>query len=224
MSGDLLPLTAFTAGVALLAVALLFPPGLALAWLLARKTWRGKALLETCVALPLALPPVVTGLLLLVLLGRRGPVGGWLHDRWDIDLVFAWPAVVVALGVMAFPLFVRTVRAAIEEVDPALEQTARTLGAGEWRVFRTVTLPLSRRGWIAGTLLAFARALGEFGATIMVAGVIPGRTMTLSTAIYQDILLGKDGEAWQLAAVVGAMAFAALWLGERIQKRKGNTP
>ena len=220
--GDVLSLTGFTAGVALLAVALLFPPGILLAWILARREWRGKSFVETCVALPLALPPVVTGLLLLVLLGRRGLIGGWLHDRWGFDIVFAWPAVVVALGVMAFPLFVRTVRAAIEEVDPALEQTARTLGAGEWRVFRTITLPLSRRGWIAGTLLAFARALGEFGATVMVAGTIPVRTMTLSTAIYQDVLLGKDGEAWVLAAIVASMAFAALWFGERLQKKRGN--
>ncbi|SDU23716.1 molybdate transport system permease protein [Verrucomicrobium sp. GAS474] len=220
MSDPVLHLTAFTAGAALLAVALIFPPGIALAWLLARKEWPGKSLVETCVALPLALPPVVTGLLLLVLLGRRGPIGGWLHAH-GIDLVFAWPAVVLALAVMALPLFVRTVRAAIEEVDPALEQTARTLGAGEARVFRTVTLPLSRRGIVAGTLLAFARALGEFGATVMVAGIIPGKTMTLSTAIYQDVLEGRDDEAWLLVAIVAAMAFAALWFGERLQKRKG---
>jgi len=217
MGDGALHLTLFTAGMALLAVALLWAPGMLLAWVLARREWKGKAVVETLVALPLALPPVVTGLLLLVLLGRRGPLGGWLHAH-GVEVVFAWPAVVAALAVMAFPLFVRTVRAAIEEVDPELEQAARTLGAGEWRVFRTVTLPLSRRGWLAGTLLAFARALGEFGATVMVAGMIPGRTMTLSTAIYQDVLLGKDGEAWTLAAVVAAMAFAALWLGERIQK------
>ena len=220
MSGDTLSLTAFTTGTALLAVALLFAPGIVLAWLLARREWRGKSVVETLVALPLALPPVVTGFFLLILLGRHGPIGSWLHTGWDIDLVFAWPAVVAALGVMAFPLFVRTVRAAIEEVDPALEQTARTLGAGEARVFFTITLPLSRRGWVAGTLLAFARALGEFGATIMVAGYIPGQTATLALSIYHLVQLNRDGEALQLLAVAVGIAFAAVWFGEWFLRRR----
>jgi molybdate transport system permease protein len=142
--------------------------------------------------LPLVLPPVVTGLVLLKLLGRRGPLGGWLWETFGVELVFTWKAVMVALAVMSLPLLVRAARAAFEQVDRRLEQQARTLGAGEWRVFLTITLPLARRGVLAGTLLAFARALGEFGATVMVAGNIPGRTTTLSVAIDSLVQLGDD--------------------------------
>jgi molybdate transport system permease protein len=209
----------FTARMAVLSTVLILPPGVALAWALARLQWRGKALVETFVALPLVLPPVVTGLALLKLFGRRGPLGHWLYMQFDLDVVFTWRAVVLALAAMSFPLLVRTVRVAIEEVNPTLEQIARTLGAGEWRVFFTVTLPLARRGLLAGTLLAFARALGEFGATIMVAGNIPGETTTLSVALYQYVQLGQDLHAWPLAAVSVALAFFALWLSERLQRR-----
>jgi molybdate transport system permease protein len=131
------------------------------------------------VTLPLVLPPVVTGLVLLRLFGRRGLVGRWLYEQFGVQVIFTWRAVVIALAVMSLPLFVRAARVAFEEVNPRFEQMARTLGAGEWRVFFTITLPLARRGVLGGTLLAFARALGEFGATIMVAGNIPGQTTTL---------------------------------------------
>ena len=193
---------------------------MALAWLLARKSWRGKVLVETFVALPLVLPPVVTGLLLLKLLGRRGPLGHWLHDQLGLEVIFTWRAVVLALAVMSFPLLVRTLRAAIEEVNPALEQMARTLGAGPWRVFFTVTLPLAKRGLLAGTLLAFARALGEFGATIMVAGNIPGQTTTLAVSIYQSVELGEDSHALLLAGLSTMLAFGALLAAAWLQGSK----
>jgi molybdate transport system permease protein len=209
----------FTARMALISTLLTVPAGLLLAWALARGNWRGKTLVETMVSLPLVLPPVVTGLALLKLFGRRGPLGAWLHDHAGIDVVFTWKAVVMALTVMSLPLFVRAARAAFEQVDPGLEQLARTLGAGEWRVFRTITVPLARRGILAGSLLAFARALGEFGATIMVAGNIPGQTTTLSVAIYQHIQSGEDAHAWSLAAVSAVIAFAAVWLSELLVKK-----
>ena len=210
----------FTARMAVLSTFVIAPPGLALAWLLARRQWRGQALVETLVSLPLVLPPVVTGLVLLKLFGRRGPIGHWLQDRLGVEVVFTWKAVVLALAVMSLPLFVRAARTAIEEVNPLFEQLARTMGASEWRVFFTITLPLARRGVLAGTLLAFARALGEFGATIMVAGNIPGQTTTLSVAIYQQVQLGQDGHAWTLALVAGALAFFAVWGSERLLRRR----
>jgi molybdate transport system permease protein len=220
MTGEEWHVVGFTAGMAVLSTLLLLVPGTALAWLLARKQWRGKALVETLVALPLVLPPVVTGLLLLKLFGRRGPLGGWLYHQFGLDVVFTWRAVVLALAVMALPLFVRVVRAAIEEVNPALEQMAHTLGAGRWRVLFTITLPLAKRGLFAGTLLAFARALGEFGATIMVAGNIPGRTTTLAVSIYQNVQMGEDNHALLLAGVSLALALAALWGSERLLRKR----
>jgi len=210
----------FTAQMAVVSTLLILPFGLALAWLLARRQWRGKVLVETLVSLPLVLPPVVTGLVLLKLFGRRGAVGNWLLEWFGIEVVFTWKAVVLALAVMSAPLFVRAARTAIEEVNPLYEQLARTLGASEWRVFATITLPLARRGVLAGALLAFARALGEFGATIMVAGNIPGQTTTLSVAIYQHVQLGKDGHAWTLAAVSAVLAFLAVWASEWLLRRQ----
>ena len=210
----------FTLRMAVLSTLLILPLGLALAWCLARLHWRGKTFVETLVSLPLVLPPVVTGLILLQLFGRRGPVGHWLHDYLGMDVVFTWRAVVLALGAMSLPLLVRAVRTAIEDVNPLYEQLARTLGASEWRVFWTITLPLARRGVMAGTLLAFARALGEFGATIMVAGNIPGQTTTLSVAIYQYVQLGQDSHAWSLAGASAMVAFVAVWLSEYLLRRK----
>lgn len=210
----------FTLRTSALAVLLILPPGLALAWLLARHRWPGKAVVETLVALPLVMPPVATGLILLKLLGRRGPVGAFLHERLGLDVVFTWRAVVLAMAVMSFPLLVRGARVAFEGIDPRLEQIARTLGAGEPRVFLTVTLPLAANGILGGTLLAFARALGEFGATILVAGNIPGRTSTLSLAIYQLVQLGRDADAFRLLAVAVAVAFAAVWASEAFLRRR----
>jgi molybdate transport system permease protein len=202
-------LVVFSTRMALTATALLLLPGLGLAWLLARRRFPGKALLETFVSLPLVLPPVATGVLLLELLGRRGLVGGALAAR-GIDVVFTWRAVVVAMAAMSLPLLVQTARAAFEAVDGRLEQVARTLGAGEARVFATVTLPLARRGVAAGALLAFARAIGEFGATILVAGNIPGRTSTLAMSIWHRFQLGDERGALRLVAVSTVLAFAAV--------------
>jgi molybdate transport system permease protein len=217
---DELQVLRFTVAVALLAVALLAAPGLALAGLLARKDFRGKALLETLVALPLVMPPVATGLLLLKLLGRRGPLGRASHALFGADIAFTWRAVVAAMMVMSLPLLVRSARVAFEEVSPRLEAIARTLGAGEARVLMTVTLPLATRGIVAGLLLAFARALGEFGATILVAGNIPGRTTTLATGIYGYVQLGQDDRAFRLLAVAVAIAFAAVLAAETWLRRR----
>ncbi|RBP48037.1 molybdate transport system permease protein [Roseimicrobium gellanilyticum] len=209
-----------TTWVSALSVLLILPPGVAVAWLLARKEWPGKSLVETFVALPLVLPPVATGLILLKLLGRRGPIGGWLHESFHVDIVFTWKAVLIALGVMSFPLLVRSLRTAIEEVPVRLEGIARTLGASPWRVFWTITLPLARRGLAAGVVLAFARALGEFGATIMVAGFIQGETSTISLVIYQHVQTGHDHEAMKLLVVAVIMAFIALWISETLSRRR----
>ena len=219
MSPDAWQVTWFTAWVAVVSTLCILPPGLALAWLLARRDWPGKSVVETLVALPLVMPPVATGLLLLKLLGRRGVLGHWLETSLGIEIVFTWKAVVVATAVMSFPLLVRTARVAFENVSPRLEHVARTLGAGPWRVFWTITLPLARQGVIAGAVLAFARALGEFGATVMVAGFIPGKTETLSLSIYHLVQLGRDSEALVLLMIAVALAFGAVWSSERLLRR-----
>jgi molybdate transport system permease protein len=216
MSATELGILGLTLRTAALATVLIVPPGLAVAWLLARYRWRGKSLVETLVALPLVMPPVATGLLLLQLLGKRGPVGRLL----PFDIVFTWRAVVIAMMVMSFPLLVRAARVAFEEVNPRLEQIARTLGARDARVFATITLPLAARGIASGMLLAFARAIGEFGATILVAGNIPGRTTTLSLAIYNLVQLGRDAAAFRLLGVSVAVAFAAVWITEAFLRRR----
>ena len=220
MSSDEWQILGLTLRTAALATLLIVPPGLFIAWLLARHRWRGKSLVETLVALPLVMPPVATGLILLQLLGRRGPIGGWLHRTFELDVVFTWRAVVIAMMVMSFPLLVRAARVAFEEVNPRLEQIARTLGAGNARVFVTITLPLAARGIASGLLLAFARAIGEFGATILVAGNIPGRTTTLSLAIYNLVQLGRDGEAFRLLGIAVVIAFAAVWITEAFLRRR----
>ncbi len=201
-----------------LSVLVILPPGVALAWLLAKRNWPGKAVVETLVALPLVLPPVATGLILLQLLGRRGVVGGWIYQHWGIEIVFTWKAVLIALGVMSFPLLVRSARTAFEEVPVRLEGIARTLGAGPWRTFWTISLPLARRGLAAGVVLAFARALGEFGATIMIAGFLQGETSTLALTIYQDVQTGDDAHAMKMLVVSLLLALAALVVSERLSK------
>lgn len=214
----------FTLRMAALATLFLAVPGLTLAWVLARYRWPGKTFVETIVALPLVMPPVATGLILLTLLGRRGVVGSWLHGALGIDVVFTWRAVVVAMSVMSLPLLVRTARVAFEEVDRRLEQVARTLGASDARVFLTVTLPLAARGIISGLLLAFARSIGEFGATIVVAGNIPGRTSTLSVSIYDFVQLGRDADAFRLLGVAVLIAFAAVFIAETFLRRSAARP
>lgn len=215
MTPDDVRLIAFTLGVAALAVVLALPFGLAFGWILARRDWPGKSLVETALMLPLVLPPVVTGLLLLKLLGRNGPLGGWLEAR-GVEVVFTWKAVVLALAVMSFPLLLRSIRTAFEEVPRHLEEAASTLGRTPWQVFLRVSVPLARRGIGAGLVLGFARALGEFGATVMVAGLIPGVTETVPLAIYRSFQAGDDGRVWMLAGVSAVIAFAALWLGGRL--------
>lgn len=217
---DVFPVTLFTLGVALLSTLLILPGGVALGWLLARRRWPGKVLVETFVALPLVIPPVATGLILLKLFGRRGVLGRFFENSLGIEIVFTWKAVVLATAVMSFPLLVRAARVAFEEVNLRFEETARTLGAGPWDAFWTVTLPLARRGILAGCVLAFARALGEFGATIMIAGMIPGETITLALGIYHEVQLGHDDAALGLLLISVGLAFGALWLNERLSRRR----
>ncbi len=210
----------FTAWVSALSTVVILPFGLALAWALARCDWPGKSAVETLISLPLVMPPVATGLILLQLFGRRGTIGGFLHDKLNFDVIFTWRAVLLALAVMSLPLLVRSARVAFEGVNPRLEQIARTLGAGNWRVFFTITVPLAARGIVAGMILAFARALGEFGATIMIAGNIPGKTSTLSLAIFQNVQLGEDAHAFRLLGVSVVLAFAAVWTSEFLLRKK----
>jgi molybdate transport system permease protein len=205
--------------VATLSTLCILPLGVVAALLLARYRGPGKGAVETLLALPLILPPTAVGLLLLELLARRAPLGAWLASR-SIEIVFTWKAVLVATAVMSFPLLVRSARTAFEEVDPRLVGIARTLGCGPVAAFFRVTLPLAWRGVLAGTVLAFSRALGEFGATVMIAGNIPGKTQTLALAIFHDSQIGRDDRALVLAGVTVVLAFGALWLTEWISRRQ----
>ena len=204
----------FTAWVSALSTLVILPLGVGIAWLLARHDWPGKSFVETIVTLPLVMPPVATGLILLKVLGRRGMIGRFFYERLHMDIAFTWRAVLAALAVMSFPLLVRSARVAFEQVNPRFEQIARTLGAGEVRVFFSISAPLAARGIIGGVILAFARALGEFGATIMVAGNIPGKTATLSLATYEAVQLGEDSTAFKLLGISVALAFGAVWTSE----------
>ncbi len=216
MSGgvDLLEVVALSLRVATASTLLILIPGVATAWLLSRRRWRGRAVLDTLVTLPLVLPPTAVGLLLLYLFSPDGPLGGPL-DRWlGVRVVFTWWAATLAAGVVSFPLLVRGVRGALDEVDPRLVQMARTLGRNGWQSFRDIELPLAWRGIAAGALMAFSRALGEFGATILVAGNIPGRTQTLALGLFQRAQVGDDVGAWRLASVAVVLAVLALWVTE----------
>jgi molybdate transport system permease protein len=215
---DVWRITWFTVATAACATLLMLPPGLFVAWLLARRRFRGRLLLETFVSLPLVMPPVATGLILLMLIAPRGPIGRLLGGA-GISIVFTWKAVVLAMIVMGLPLMIRTVRAGIEQVDRRYEAVASTLGARPLRVFFTITLPLALPSVLAGSVLAFARALGEFGATIMIAGSIPGATRTLAVAIYSFAETGRDDEAAVLVGISAAIAFAALWLSNWMSER-----
>ena len=214
----------FTLWAAALSTMLIFPLGIAAAWALARWDFHGKSIFETILALPLVMPPVATGLILLRILGRRGILGRFLDEALGLEIAFTWRAVVVATGVMSFPLLVRSARVAFQEVNPRLEQIARTLGANDLKVFRSITVPLALRGILSGVVLAFARALGEFGATILVAGNIPGKTATLSLSIYQAVQLGQDATAYRLLGISTAIAFAAVWSSEFIQRYRRRPP
>jgi len=208
--------------IAFVATLAALPFGIAVAWLLARKQFWGKALLDGIVHLPLVLPPVVTGYLLLITFGRRGAVGMLLHDWFGIVFSFRWTGAALAAGVMGFPLLVRAIRLSIESIDRKLEQAASTLGASPLWSFLTITLPLALPGIIAGMVLCFAKALGEFGATITFVSNIPGETQTISAAIYTYTNVpGGDAAATRLVIVAIAIALLALVLSEWFARRAG---
>jgi molybdate transport system permease protein len=208
----------------LVATAWALPFGIAVGWLLARGKFWGKTVLDGLVHLPLVLPPVVTGYLLLMWFGRKGPIGGFLYDHFGVVFAFRWTGAALASGVMGFPLLVRPIRLALEAIDRRLEDAAATLGANPALTFFTVTLPLALPGIVAGLLLCFARALGEFGATITFVSNIPGETQTISAAIYTFLQIPDgDAAAGRLVAVAIVLALAALigaeWLGRRASAR-----
>lgn len=217
MTADTWTIARFTLLMAATATLLALPPAIGVGWLLARRSFPGKALLETFVSLPLVLPPVATGLFLLWLFGRRSPVGRAL-DAVGLEVVFTPTAVVIAMIAIGFPLIARSVRAGIEQVDQRFERIAETLGAGPFRILTTITLPLAARSIVAGAVLGFSRALGEFGATIMVAGAIPGRTQTLAVGIYTFVETGRENDAWVLVLISAVLAFGALALSNRIAR------
>ena len=195
--------------------------GIGMGFLLARGRFWGREVLDTILTLPMVLPPTVLGYYLLVLLGRKGMLGSWLQAQFGINLIFTWQGAVIAAMMVTFPLVVKPARAAFEQVNPQLEQAARMLGLNEWSVFCRVSLPLAWRGILAGVLLAFARALGEFGATLMVAGSIPNQTQTLSIAVYEAVQAGQDDLANQLVLLISAVCITILLLVGRLGKTKG---
>jgi molybdate transport system permease protein len=206
--------------IATVATAVALPFGIAIATLLARKSFWGKSLVDALIHLPLVLPPVVTGYLLLITLGRQAPVGAFLDQHFGIVFAFRWTGAVISCGVMSFPLMVRAIRLSIEAVDRRLEDAAATLGANRFWSFITVTLPLTLPGIIAGCMLAFARALGEFGATITFVSNIPGETQTISAAIYTLTQIpGGDAAALQLVIVAALISVAALVIAEWLARR-----
>jgi molybdate transport system permease protein len=206
--------------VAIVGVAGSLPFGIAIAWLLARCNFPGKSLVDGIVHIPLVVPPVVVGYGLLVLFGRRGPVGAWLYEHFDITLIFTWKGAALASAVMGFPLLVRATRLSIEAVDRKLEAAARTLGAGPFDVFASVTMPLALPGLLAGIVLAFARGLGEFGATIIFVGNIPGETRTIPIAIY-TLTQDPEGDlaALRLSVISVILALIALMFSEILARR-----
>lgn len=209
--------------VAVFCTLIIAIPGIAVAWLLAKKSFIGKALVDGLVHLPLVLPPVIPGFLLLLLLGNQGLIGKWLHETFDITIAFTWVGAVVASAVMGFPLMVRSARLAISQVDNGLEAAAQSLGAHPIRVFFTVTLPVAMPGVITGLILAFSRSLGEFGATITFVGNIEGETRTLPLAIYSYTQLpGGDIPAMRLVIMSMVLALGALMLSERLERKANN--
>lgn len=226
MTGWLTPeewsVVALSLRVSVVAVVLTMPLAYGLAWLLSRRRFPGRIVLDALVHLPLVLPPVVTGWLLLLVLGRQGPVGAWLDEQFGITLVFRWTGAAVAAAVMALPLMVRAMRLSIEAVDRRLVDAARTLGARPWRAFLTITLPLSAPGIAAAAMLGFARSLGEFGATITFASNIVGETRTLPLAIYSGLQIpGAEGQVARLAVISVVLSIAALVVSELLVRRSG---
>ena len=222
-----LALVGLSLQVAVVATAMNLLPALAVSWLLVRRRVRGAFVLDLLISLPLALPPVAIGFFLLLALGREAPLGRAARAVFGGDIVFTWFAAAIAGAVVSFPLVARSIMVAMAGVDRRLELGARTLGAGPWRVFLTVTIPLAYRGILAGLLLGFVRALSEFGATIVVAGNIAGRTETLPLAVYSNILLGKDEQALRLIGITIALAVVTLaahnWLLARVGAARGRS-
>jgi molybdate transport system permease protein len=211
---------ALTIRISVVATLCALPFGIGVGWLLARREFWGKSVLDGLVHLPLVLPPVVTGYLLLISFGRRGPVGAFLYDHFGVVFAFRWTGAALACGVMGFPLMVRPIRLALEAIDRKLEAAASTLGANRGWVFLTITLPLALPGIIAGVVLCFARALGEFGATITFVSNIPGETQTISAAIYTLTQIpGSDAAAGRLVLISLVLAFAALFASEWLSRR-----
>ncbi|XLZ72209.1 molybdate ABC transporter permease subunit [Massilia sp. SR12] len=202
--------------VALWATAIDLVLGLGFGYLLARKRFPGRELLDAVLTLPMVMPPTVLGYYLLVLIGRNGPLGHWLQHHFGINLIFTWQGAVIAAAVVAFPLVLKGARSAFEAVDVQLEQAARVLGVSSFSVFLRVSLPLAWRGVLAGTLLAFARSMGEFGATLMVAGSIPGKTQTLSIAVYEAVQAGQDDTANLLVLVTSVTCIIVLVAANRL--------
>ncbi len=209
------------AGWATLIVTVL---GVAVGFALARGRFPGRDVLDTLLTLPMVLPPTVLGYYLLVLIGRRSQLGAWLHDTWGVNLIFTWQGAVIAAAIVAFPLVFKPARAAFESVDGQLEQAARVLGLKETALFFRVTLPLAWRGILAGVLLAFARALGEFGATLMVAGSIPGKTQTLSVAVYEAVQAGQDDIANTLVLITSTVCITVLLAAGRMAPKPQSSP
>lgn len=217
-------IVALSLKVSTAAVLLTLPVAYLLAWLLARRRFPGRILLDALVHLPLVLPPVVTGWLLLLLFGRNGPLGSWLEAQFGLTLVFRWTGAALAAAVMALPLMVRAMRLSIEAVDRRLVDAARTLGARPWRAFVTITLPLSAPGIAAGAMLGFARSLGEFGATITFASNIAGQTRTLPLAIYSGLQLpGGEALVTRLSVISVVLSVAALVISELLVRRSGGS-
>ena len=207
--------TIFTVFMAVLATGVMLPPGVAIAWLLSRRNFVGRTILETLVTLPLVVPPVATGLILLKLFGQRGPVGQLLAVV-GVDVIFTWKEVVLAMAVMGLPLVVRSARTGFEQVDPRCEGIASTLGAPPMRVFWTISLPLARRSLLAGAVLGFSRAIGEFGATVMIAGTLPG-TRTISVSIFRNAELGQDAAAASFIIAAVVIGFIAVHLSNKLE-------
>ena len=215
-------ITLLTLKVAFVATLVNFPLALYVGWLLGRKNIKGTLFLEVLVTLPLALPPVVIGYGLLLAFGDRGPIGAFLEKAFGMDIIFTWVAASLAAAIVSFPLMVRSIIVAMANVDEKLERSARVLGAGPIRTFVTVTLPLSYQGIVAGVLLGFVRALREFGATIIVAGNIPGRTQTIPLALFAKVQLGENGKALELVAVSILLAVISLGVHNFLLARSGN--
>jgi len=207
---------ALTLKVAGWATAINLVLGVAAGWLLARRRFIGREFVDAVLTLPLVLPPTVMGYYLLVVIGKRGWLGHWLQQSFGVNLIFSWQGAVLAATIVAFPLVLKSARAAFESVDPQLEQAARVLGLNEWAVFFRVSVPMAWPGILAGTLLVFARSLGEFGATLMVAGSIPGRTQTLSIAVYEAVQAGQDDTANFLVAITSITCIAVLLAAGRL--------